>query len=148
LAGGAGGELGRGASSAVVVALEGGRRARVRFGDGYGSAKRGGGIFPTLRELPALLIGSCRVEAGAGAPTIYLGSNGRRHKFRLTDSAPILPPGPKTAPTRGWEVFWEFPQIVAGRGTSWAVLGASAGPPSKLGRAPTHVPPKCRSLFF
>jgi hypothetical protein len=38
----------RGASSAVVVALEGGRRARVGFEDGYGCAKRGFGHFSNM----------------------------------------------------------------------------------------------------
>jgi hypothetical protein len=69
----------RGASSAVVVALEGGRRARVGFEDGYGCAKRGWGHFSNMargadasdRLLP-------RTEAGSGALTVYYTNLGYR----------------------------------------------------------------------
>jgi hypothetical protein len=62
-------------------------------------AKRGRVVFPTWRAVPTLPIGSCCARAGSGAPTIYLGSNGRRHDFGLAGGAPILAPIPKTVPT-------------------------------------------------
>jgi hypothetical protein len=72
--GGAGGELGRGASSVAAMALEGGRRAKVGFGDEFALSRGVGAIFLTGRELLALPIGSFHVETGAGARAVYLGS--------------------------------------------------------------------------
>jgi hypothetical protein len=82
--------LGRGASSAAIVSPKGGRRAKVGFGDGFALPSGARAIFPTLRDVPALPIGSFRAEASAGAPAVYLGSIGHQHKFRITGGAPIL----------------------------------------------------------
>jgi hypothetical protein len=92
LAGGAGGELGRDALSRAEVAPEGGRRARVGFGDGFALPSGAGGVLTKWREVLTLPIGSYRARAGAGAPVVYLRSNRRWHKFGLTSGAPILPP--------------------------------------------------------
>jgi hypothetical protein len=99
LAGGAGGKLGRGASSAAAVAPEGGRRARVGYGGRFLSGKRGRGHFSNMAwgaDAPDRLLP--RPGAGTGASANYLGSNPYRHKIGLAGGASILTPGPKTVP--------------------------------------------------
>jgi hypothetical protein len=76
LAGGGEGGPRKGASS-PVTALEGGRRAKTEFGNGFCLPSGARAIFPMWRAVSALPIGSCCAGAGAGAPALYLGSNGR-----------------------------------------------------------------------
>jgi hypothetical protein len=47
--------------------------------------------------LPAPLIGSCRAEAGSGAPTNNLGSRTRRHVFGAASADRFLAASPKSA---------------------------------------------------
>jgi hypothetical protein len=81
-------------------------------------------------------------------PTVYLGSNGRRHKFRLTDSAPILPPGPKTMSTRGWEVFWELPPNCSRQGHRLGCFGSVGRPSLKIGPSSHTCAPKTPVPIF
>jgi hypothetical protein len=74
----------------VAVAPEGGRRAKVRFGDGFALPSGTGVIFPTWREVPALPIGSFCAGDDAVAPAIYLGSSGCWREFKIIGGAPIL----------------------------------------------------------
>jgi hypothetical protein len=60
----------------------------------------------SCRELPALLIGSCRTWASTGAPAHLLGSHPRRQAFGAVGVAAFLAPSPNNAPTAFWEPFW------------------------------------------
>jgi hypothetical protein len=68
LADGAGGELGRGASSVAAVALEGRRRVRVGFGDGFARSRASlHWLYLAMALLKALYC-----EVGLGGNPIYL----------------------------------------------------------------------------
>jgi hypothetical protein len=67
---------------------------------------RPGPFSNVARGVGAPDIGSFRAGTGAGAPAIYLTSNGCRREFRVTDGASILTSESKSASARGWETFF------------------------------------------
>jgi hypothetical protein len=57
------------------------------------------------REVPALLIGSCRTRAGTGAPAHLLCSAPCRQDFGAAGAGRLLAPNPNFAPAAFWEAF-------------------------------------------
>jgi hypothetical protein len=94
-AGGAKGELDRGASSPEAAAPKGGRRGKERFLGLILPAKRARGRFSNVSHGASAPDRVLPRRANAGTPTVYLGSNRRRHVFGRASGAPIWTPESK-----------------------------------------------------